>query len=236
MAMNLGLDQIQGQLEKLAKLPKAYRTALLPAVVVLVLAAYVWFLYLPAKRELEIARDQQLQLQRKLSEVRSVAANEEAVKREIELLEKKLAVALRQLPDSKELPVLLTDITSLGKNAGLDFKAFRPREEVRREFYAEVPIDIEFDGRFHDIAMFFDEISRLPRIVNIGQLDITINDESTLETMLNVKGSATTFRFVEQAASPEPEPAAGGKKAGAGKAGAAKAGHGKAGGHAAGGH
>jgi type IV pilus assembly protein PilO len=237
MAMNLGLDQIQAQLEKLAKLPRAYRTALLPAVVVLVLAAYVWFLYLPAKRELEVARDQHLQLQRKLSEVRSVAANEEAVKREIELLEKKLAVALRQLPDSKELPVLLTDITSLGKNAGLDFKAFRPREEVRRDFYAEVPIDIEFNGRFHDIAMFFDEVSRLPRIVNIGQLDITIDDESTLETMLNVKGSATTFRFVEQAAAPaEPEAAAGGKKAGAGKAGAAKAGHGKAAAHAGGGH
>ena len=69
MAMNLGLDQIQAQLEKLAKLPRAYRTALLPAVVVLVLAAYVWFLYLPAKRELEVARDQHLQLQRKLSEV-----------------------------------------------------------------------------------------------------------------------------------------------------------------------
>ena len=230
MAMNLGLDQIQGQLEKLAKLPRAYRVAVLPTVVVLVLAAYVWFLFLPAKGELEIARDQHLQLQRKLSEVRSVAANEEAVKQEIELLEKKLAVALRQLPDSKELPVLLTDITSLGKNAGLEFKAFRPREELRREFYAEVPIDIEFSGRFHDIAMFFDEISRLPRIVNIGQLDVTIGGESTIDTTLNVKGSATTFRFVGEAAPAEPEPAKGGRKA------AAKGGPAKAGAHGGGGH
>jgi type IV pilus assembly protein PilO len=60
-----------------------------------------------------------------------VAANEQAVRDEIAMLEKKLVVALRQLPDSKELPVLLTDVTSLGKNAGLDFRAFRPQQEIR---------------------------------------------------------------------------------------------------------
>ena len=62
---------------------------------------------------------------------------------------RRLTLALRQLPDSKELPVLLTDVTSLGKNAGLEFKAFRPRPEIQRDFYAEVPIEIEFTGRFH---------------------------------------------------------------------------------------
>jgi len=195
--MDLGLDRVQGQIEKLGKLPRTYRLAMLPAIAVIVIAAYAYLLYMPAKTTLTAAREQQLQLQRKLSEVRSVAANEEAVKAEIAVLEKKLAVALRQLPDSKELPVLLTDITSLGKNAGLDFRAFRPQAEVRRDFYAEVPIEIEFLGRFHDVAMFFDEISRLPRIVNIGLLDITIAQQSTVDTMLNVKGSATTFRFVE---------------------------------------
>ena len=128
-----------------------------------------------------------------------MAGNEEAVKAEIEALERKLEVALRQLPDSKELPVLLTDITSLGKNAGLDFKAFRPQEELRRDFYAEVPIEIEFVGDFHDVASFFDEVSRLPRIVNIGELDVSISDESAMNTTLLVKGSATTFRFLDDA-------------------------------------
>lgn len=213
--MDLGLDRLQGQLDKLGKLPRAYRMALLPAVVVAVCAVYVYFLYLPARTQLEQVRDQQLQLQRKLQEVRSVAANEEAVKREIEALEKKLAVALRQLPDSKELPVLLTDITSLGKNAGLDFKAFRPRDEIRREFYAEVPIDIEFTGRFHDIALFFDEVSRLPRIVNVGELDMTIKGEDTTDTILAVEGVASTFRFIEQSAAAATADPAGGGAAGA---------------------
>ena len=197
--MNMGLDELTGVFEKLGKLPKSYRMALLPAIVVLVCAVYVYFLYLPATSTLEGIRDQQLQLQRKLTEVRTVAGNEQAVKEEIAALEKKLDVALRQLPDSKELPVLLTDITSLGKNAGLEFKAFRPKEEVRRDFYAEVPIDIEFTGDFHDIATFFDEISRLPRIVNVGSLDVVISTENSLDTVLQVKGNATTFRFLDDA-------------------------------------
>jgi len=170
---------------------------MLPAIVVLVCTAYVYFLYLPASSTLEGIRDQQLQLQRKLAEVRTVASNEAAVKQEIAVLERKLEVALRQLPDSKELPVLLTDITSLGKTAGLEFKAFRPKEEIRRDFYAEVPIDIEFTGDFHDIASFFDEVSRLPRIVNVGSLDVEIASESSLGTVLQLKGNATTFRFLD---------------------------------------
>jgi type IV pilus assembly protein PilO len=203
--MDLGLDDLTGAFEKLAKLPKSYRMAMLPAIVVLVGAVYIYFLYLPTSSTLEGIRDQQLQLQRKLAEVRTVAGNEEAVKQEIVALEKKLDVALRQLPDSKELPVLLTDITSLGKNAGLEFKAFRPKEETKRDFYAEVPIDIEFIGDFHDIATFFDEVSRLPRIVNVGSLDVAIASENSLDTVLQVKGNATTFRFLEDEPKPEVE-------------------------------
>jgi type IV pilus assembly protein PilO len=203
--MDLSLDELSGALEKVAKLPKSYRMAMLPAIVLAVCGVYMYFLYLPTSSDLEQIRDQQLQLQRKLTEVRTVAGNEEAVKAEIAALERKLEVALRQLPDSKELPVLLTDITSLGKNAGLEFKAFRPRDEMRRDFYAEVPIEIEFIGDFHDVAVFFDEVSRLPRIVNISELDVTISSETSMDTVLLVKGSATTFRFLDEASKEEPE-------------------------------
>jgi type IV pilus assembly protein PilO len=191
------LDKFQGQLDKLNKLPRAYRMAMMPAIVLIIAAAYVYFMYLPTKQQLTSASDQHLQLQRKLAEVRAVASNEDAVKAEIAALERKLREALRQLPDSKELPVLLTDITSLGKNAGLDFKGFRPKSEINKGFYAEVPIDIEFTGRFHDVAMFFDEVSRLPRIVNIGEMTINIANEDNFGTRLSVKGEATTFRFVD---------------------------------------
>lgn len=209
--MELGLDRIQVHLDKLARLSKGVRGALFAGVVLIVCGVYGWFLYLPAREELVKVEQEQLQLQRKLSEVRAVAANEQAVRDEIAALEKKLAVALRQLPDSKELPVLLTDVTSLGKNAGLEFRAFRPQQEVRRAFYAEVPIDIEFSGGFHDIAVFFDQLARLPRIVNISELEMTIKKETSTSTLLAVEGKATTFRFVEPEPEPEPDPKAKGR-------------------------
>jgi type IV pilus assembly protein PilO len=221
--MNLGLDKLQVHLDKLARLPRGARLALVPAIMVAVFGVYTWLFFLPAREELAKAEQERLQLQRKLSEVRAVAANEQAVRDEIAMLEKKLTVALRQLPDSKELPVLLTDVTSLGKNAGLDFRAFRPQQEIRKAFYAEVPIDIEFSGSFHDIATFFDQIARLPRIINITELEMTIAKESSTNTLLKVEGKATTFRFVEPEPEPQPDPkAAKGRGRGAAKRAGAK--------------
>jgi type IV pilus assembly protein PilO len=200
MALDLNIEQITSHLEKLTKLPRPARMALVPAIVTVVVGAYVYFMFLPGQAQMKQIEAQQQQLQRKLNEVRSTAGNLERFEAKIAELEQKFAVALRQLPNGKELPVLLTDISSLGKNAGLEVKAFRPQPEVRRDFYAEVPIDIEFTGRFHDIASFFDEVSRLPRIVNIGRLDMAIREENSMDTMLSVKGQAQTFRFIENAA------------------------------------
>ena len=201
--MKLKTDQLQGFLEKFARLPKPWRLAAYPVIVVLVVSLYAYALFLPARAELETVQSKQFELQRKLNEVRSVAANMGRFEEEIAALEKRLKIALRQLPDSKELPVLLTDVTSLGKNAGLEFRAFRPQDEVRRDFYAEVPIGIEFTGSFHEIANFFDRVAKLPRIVNIAELDMTIGKESAEHTVLKVKGQATTFRFLDEKPSAE---------------------------------
>jgi len=203
--MDLGLEQFGQHLERLGKVPRAYRIALLPVVALLVGGLYTWLLYMPKADDLERLRGEQLQLQRRLNEVRSVAANVDKFQAEIGELERKLQIALRQLPDSKQLPVLLTDVNTLGKTSGLEMKAFRPGPEVKRDFYAEVPIEIEFVGRFHDVARFFDEISKLPRIVNINQLDVKIDDESALETVLKVSGEAVTFRFLDPTEVPPQE-------------------------------
>ena len=227
--MDFGMDRIGQQLEKLGKVPRGYRLALLPIVAVLVGGLYGYFMYMPKASQLETLRSEQLQLQRRLSEVRAVAANVGKFEEEIAALDRKLKIALRQLPDSKELPVLLTDVNTLGKNSGLEIKAFRPAPEIRRDFYAEVPIEIEFVGRFHDIATFFDQVSRLPRIVNINKLAIKIDDESAIETVLKVSGEAVTFRFLEEAEAAAAAAAAEAAKAGKGGRAPAKAAPGKAG-------
>ena len=222
--MELGLDKFQVHFDKLARLSKGVRSALFAGVVLVVLGAYGWFLYLPKATQLESLRSEELQLQRRLNEVRAVAENMGKFEEEIAALERKLKIALRQLPDSKELPVLLTDVNTLGKTSGLEIRAFRPSPEVKRDFYAEVPIEIEFIGRFHDVAGFFDQVARLPRIVNISELDLKIDEENTLETVLRVSGQAVTFRFLEESEQAPPADEKGAK--GRGAAGAKPAAHG----------
>jgi type IV pilus assembly protein PilO len=188
--------EVQAKIEQITKLPKAARFGIIAGLGVALAIGYFFLFYQEKNDQLKELRAQELQLQRKLSEVRSVAANISAFESEIAGLEIKLKTALRQLPNEKELEVLLTDISNLGKTAGVEIKSFKRKEEVIHDFYAEVPIQIELAGEFHDIAQFFDLMSRLPRIVNMGALNIGVTRENGDATVLSVKGTATTFRFV----------------------------------------
>jgi type IV pilus assembly protein PilO len=189
---------LQSQLDQLAKLSRGARAGILAAIAVLVGAGYYFGYYQGEHERLTQMRAQELELQRKLSEVRSIAANISAFETEITQLEGQLAVALRQLPNEKQLEVLLADISNLGKTAGVEIKSFKRENEQVHDFYAEVPIAVQIEGTYHEIAKFFDSISRLPRIVNMGSLEMKVASATSAETRLVVSGTATTFRFVSK--------------------------------------
>ena len=189
---------LQSQLDQIAKLSRGARIAILAAICAMIGAGYYFMYYQAESERLATLRAQELELQRKLSEVRSIAANISAFEAEITDLEAQLAVALRQLPNEKQLEVLLADISNLGKTAGVEIKSFRRENEAVHDFYAEVPISVKIEGNYHEIAKFFDSVSRLPRIVNMGALDIKVASASAAETRLVVTGTATTFRFVSK--------------------------------------
>ncbi len=186
----------QEKFDKILKLPKAARFGILAAITALIGVGYYFGFYQSSAQELDRLEAEEANLQRKLSEVRLIAGNIAAFETEIEDLEIKLKKALRQLPNEKQLEVLLTDISNLGKTAGVEIRSFQRQEEVFHDFYAEVPISIELDGTYHDIGKFFELLSKLKRIVNMGSLKIAVASESLEATRLKVTGVATTFRFV----------------------------------------
>jgi type IV pilus assembly protein PilO len=189
-------QNLQARLDQMAKLPTVARVGIIAGVVVLLAVAYFFLIYSDASKELERLRAQEMELQRKLSEVRSIAANIGEFEEEIANLELKLQRVLRQLPNERELEVLLTDISNLGKTSGIEIKEFRRRDEITHGFYAEVPIDLQMEGQFHDLAKFFEMLAGLPRIVNMGSISVKVGAESMESTLLKVSGTATTFRFV----------------------------------------
>jgi type IV pilus assembly protein PilO len=196
MALSEQLD-VMPMLEKMERLPAVQRYAVLAVIVLAVIGIY-WFTLYGAKRDEHRRLQAQLtQLQTKIAETRSVVSNLKSFEESREQLQKELRDALRRLPNASELPVLLTDITSLGKKSGLEFRSFRPSSEVSRGFYAEVPIQIELSGQYHDLGVFFDRIAHLSRIVNVSKLKFGIRSYRGESPILKVTGVATTFRFNE---------------------------------------
>jgi len=195
MALELNID-LDEKLEQLAKIPKPIRLAVVVSVLVAIAAGY-WFLsYQPEQgiRRTLVARSQELQ--RSLNNARSIANNVAGFEAEVAGLERNLDLALKQLPNRKQFEDLLQDISTAGKKVGVTIKSIDRDAEVRRDFYAEVPFKIELEGTYHDLARFFEMVASLPRIVNMGGLDIKVATESRQSTRLKVTGNATTFRFL----------------------------------------
>lgn len=187
-------------LQKLETLPPPARYGVLAGVSLLVVALYFFSFYSGQRTTLTNLEHQLAGLQSKISEAKAIAANIDSFRARGEELRHELAAALARLPNERELPVLLTDISTLGKKAGLEFRGFKPKPEINRDFYAEVPIDIEFYGSYHEAGLFFDRLSRLSRIVNITALHMELESQTGEQPSLKVTGVATTFRFVEQKA------------------------------------
>ncbi len=187
---------IEEQLQVVAKIPKAARMGIVAAILAAIAGGYYFMSYAPKATEVTRLRTQAQQLQRKLNNVRAVATNLGAFEQEVADLERDLEKALKQLPNRKQFEDLLQDISTAGKQVGVQIKSIERKAELSHDFYAEVPFKLELEGEYHDLARFFERVARLPRIVNIGALDVSVATEGRRATVLKVTGTATTFRFL----------------------------------------
>jgi type IV pilus assembly protein PilO len=147
------------------------------------------------------------ELEEKVTALEGEILNEQRLSRDltrvreaVRELDAKLQSALQELPDKREIPGLLSSISSLAKDAGLDVNLFKPRQENFKEFYAEVPVSIQVEGTYHQVASFFDEVGRLPRIVNISEISFKDPKLTPDDGRIRSRAScaATTFRYLDE--------------------------------------
>ena len=136
-------------------------------------------------------------LEKKYEEQKAVADNLITFKTNAKKLEDDLKAALTQLPQDKEVPSLVRDIYTLGRKSGITFKTFQPMPEAPKEMYTEIPIKLALSGSFHEVAVFFDRIGKLTRIVNISELGLALASATKVESNINVTVDciATTYAF-----------------------------------------
>jgi type IV pilus assembly protein PilO len=198
--------------------PLAVRTGTVLLLFILASSLGYWYFVWKAKRpELLEARAQETELWSTLENKARKAANLQAYKDQLAEMEKSFGAMLRQLPNRTEVPNLLVDISQTGLAAGLVEKLFQPQGEVRKDFYAELPISIRLTGNFHQMGIFASGIAALPRIVTLHDVEILPAGRDARggggvpgELTMNV--TAKTYRYLD-----EDEQETGGAKKPAGK-------------------
>jgi type IV pilus assembly protein PilO len=181
-------------LEKLEKLLLWQRVAILAGLIVLMVGAAVWFLYLPQYEEISQLDEKLQELEKKLATAKVNAAELGKFQAKMQEAEAQFKIAMRALPENQEIPSLLTSISKSGQEVGLEFLLFEPKPETRREFYAEIPVAMSLRGDYHNLAVFFDKVARLSRIVNINNIIVTPGKDGR---ELNTACTAVTYKFVE---------------------------------------
>jgi type IV pilus assembly protein PilO len=113
-------------------------------------------------------------------------------------IERSFGALLRQLPGRTEVPNLLVDISQVGVGAGLEEKLFQPSPEVKKDFYAELPIKIKLTGSYHQMGEFVSGIAALPRIVTLHEISIKPDNKDAYDN-LSFELTAKTFRYLDDA-------------------------------------
>lgn len=184
--------------DRIVKLSTSKKVLILTVLVAVILGLYFYLIYIPKSEVLTQKTAEMGKLETQVRELRIIAANIKRFQAEAAKLREELQLAITQLPTSREIPALLANISNLGKDSGLEFLLFRPAPEVNRDFYAEIPVEIKVRGGYHDVALFFEKVGKLPRIVNINGVSMDDPKEAQGKWEIITGCTATTFKFIEK--------------------------------------
>ncbi|ARU54879.1 MAG: type 4a pilus biogenesis protein PilO [Pseudomonadales bacterium] len=163
-------------------------------VFVLVIGGSYYFLVQDQYEQLDRVEIEESELRTEYEKKAFKAANLDAYRKQMAEMEASFGALLKQLPTDTEVPGLLEDITNTGVGSGLEIKAIDLQAEKKREFYVELPIKIELQGTYHDLASFVSGVAGLPRIVTLHDLSIEPPKTSNGE-VLNMSIVAKTYRY-----------------------------------------
>jgi type IV pilus assembly protein PilO len=153
-----------------------------------------------AEKEQQLARERQ-------DIARGLAAEKRLVefREELKLLERQFNDLKVVLPDKRDVAEMLRRIQTLATQSSLVVKVFRPQAVVSKQLHQEWPMTLELDGTYHDLARFFDHVSKVPRIINVGGIAIKGKPaKDTIDgTTITAQCTATTFVLLDK-----PNPAA----------------------------
>jgi type IV pilus assembly protein PilO len=190
------------KLDSISKLSTSKKVILLLVFLGALTAAYYLLFYSPNREALDRLTNELNQEKQKLSKSMAIYRDLQKFEEQVEKLNRELQVVRTQLPDEKEIPELLKNISSLGKESSLEFTLFRPKPEEPQPHYSKVPIELNAIGSYHNMGIFFDRVSKLPRIINVVDFNMTrakeIKGKGQEEILVRTSCLLNTYRLIEK--------------------------------------
>lgn len=156
-----------------------------------------WQLALPKSKEIERKKIELRKLEDKRDEARAAAQSLPQFREEVGRLELELGKLRTIMPAKRNTQELLRQVRTLAEQGDFDLNVFKEGNEQRKEFYSEWPIDIALEGNYHNLALFFDRISRFRRILNIDKLSIASTPKQSDARTIQAAFVAKAFFYNE---------------------------------------
>ena len=198
--------------KKVVPLDKKVIITIFALVIIVPIVAFYFLFYTEKTKEIKGLESREASLFKEITEAKAIAAKLEEHLAEMEETKRLFAEASVLLPQKKEIPSLLTNISALGTNSGLNMATFSPGGERRKEFYAEIPVSIKVNGPYHNIGTFLFEVSKLDRIVSAINISLGGGKMQRGEMLLGSNINLITYRFLEESEMQAQKPQAGKKK------------------------
>jgi type IV pilus assembly protein PilO len=182
--------------ELIQKTPLAQKLAMLGLVLALMVGGYYFLVYKDQVVQINVLNGQLNNLEQELQEKKAIANELSRFKKRVELLGQKLEEMKKNLPDDANMDALLKTLNELSEKSDIRIIKFVPMPEVAHDFYADIPVVMEIQGAFLEIATFFDKLAKEERIINISDISMSTPEVKNGKLVLKALCMARTFRSI----------------------------------------
>lgn len=194
--MNINLDELRNlDFKEVPNWPLRSQLITLGVMALFLLLAGYFVALSPQRDEIAAAEVRESELKTTYIDKRRQLANLEALQEQLKQIEKSFGGLIRQLPTKAEMASVLAEINQAGVGRGLQFELFRPGQEIKGTELAELPIEIRLTGTYNDLAAFVLDVSKMSRIVTIG--DVSLTPTAGKDGRLTLQTTAKTYRTLE---------------------------------------
>jgi len=182
-------------------LPRTTQVIVFSFFVLCLALTFYWYFLKGLLKERSRLRTEISKLELSVAQGMAIEGRLRQFKQELAQLEQRLAVLQSILPAEKETPAVLRSVQRMAASSNLKINKFTPQAVVPRGFYSDWPIQIEVEGNYDGLGLFFEKVSQATRIIDVGTITIkSIDDPPDASKTLSANCTATTYVFNDEQA------------------------------------